>query len=221
MATDPLRIISIGAHPADVFDQSGGTMAHHAARGDHVSCVVLTHGARVHDKVISDAMFHREEVPGEAELSAMMAERSQVKAQEVRAACGILGFEDVHFFDVDDSVLMVTEGVVKRLARLIRKLRPDVVLTHFPKEKDGLVDPHAVGGQIAIYAIQVAAGVDPGDPNPPGIRGASVLLRHRGGQPATNRLGGPGWLLQRRLHRHHGRGRQEAGRAGLPGEPGV
>jgi LmbE family N-acetylglucosaminyl deacetylase len=32
--SDPLRIVSIGAHPADVFDQSGGTMAHHTARGD-------------------------------------------------------------------------------------------------------------------------------------------------------------------------------------------
>ena len=31
--TEPLRIVSIGAHPADIFDQSGGTMAHHTSRG--------------------------------------------------------------------------------------------------------------------------------------------------------------------------------------------
>ena len=64
--TQPLRIVSIGAHPADIFDQSGGTMAHHTSRGDYVACVVLTHGARVHDAVISDAMFHREEIPEQA-----------------------------------------------------------------------------------------------------------------------------------------------------------
>ena len=64
----PLRILSIGAHPADIFDQSGGAMAHHAARGDYVACVVLTHGARVHDQVISDSMFHREQVPTGDEL---------------------------------------------------------------------------------------------------------------------------------------------------------
>ena len=58
--SDNLRLLSIGAHPADIFDQSGGTMAHHVARGDWVGCVVLTHGARVHDKVISDEMFHRQ-----------------------------------------------------------------------------------------------------------------------------------------------------------------
>lgn len=33
---EPLRILSIGAHPADIFDQSGGTMAHHVDRGDYV-----------------------------------------------------------------------------------------------------------------------------------------------------------------------------------------
>ena len=48
---DRLRILSIGAHPADIFDQSGGTMVHHVERGDHVGCAVLTHGARVHDAV--------------------------------------------------------------------------------------------------------------------------------------------------------------------------
>ena len=30
MTNCPLRILSIGAHPADIFDQSGGAMAHHA-----------------------------------------------------------------------------------------------------------------------------------------------------------------------------------------------
>ena len=42
-------------------------MAHHTNRGDYVACVVLTHGARVHDAVISDSMFHREEVPDESD----------------------------------------------------------------------------------------------------------------------------------------------------------
>ena len=44
-------------------------MAHHVSRGDDVRCVVLTHGARVHDAVISDAMFHEEEVPDRTRTS--------------------------------------------------------------------------------------------------------------------------------------------------------
>jgi LmbE family N-acetylglucosaminyl deacetylase len=163
----PLRILSIGAHPADVFDQSGGTMAHHAQRGDHVACVVLTHGARVHDKVVSDSMYHRAEVPEGDELSSLMAERSDVKADEVRAACRILGVNDLYFFGLDDAVLLVTEEVVSRLARTLRELRPNIILTHFPKEGDGLTNPHAIAGQIVMHALQLAASVDPGDRQPP------------------------------------------------------
>ncbi|MDA0747600.1 MAG: PIG-L family deacetylase [bacterium] len=164
---EPLRIVSVGAHPADVFDQSGGAMAHHASRGDKVSCIVLTHGARVHDAVISDQMFHKDKVPDADELQALMAERSDVKAEEVRAACRALGVEDLHFFGVDDAVLMVTEESVRRLARLFRQLQPDIVLTHFPKEGDALTNPHAIAGQIVSRAISLAASVDPGDQAPP------------------------------------------------------
>ena len=120
--TQPLRIASIGAHPADIFDQSGGAMAHHTSRGDYVACVVLTHGARVHDAVISDAMFHREEVPEQAELMKLMEDRSDVKAEEVRAACAILGVEDIYFFGADDAVLLVTDDMVRRLARLLARV---------------------------------------------------------------------------------------------------
>lgn len=163
----PLRLLSIGAHPADIFDQSGGAMAHHVARGDYVGCVVLTHGARVHDKVISDEMFHQDEVPEGAALEQLMAERSDVKAEEVRKACHILGVEDIHFFGADDSVLLVTKEIVQRLAQLLRQLKPDIVLTHFPKEGDGFTNAHAVGGQIALHAMALAGSVDPGDRNPP------------------------------------------------------
>lgn len=162
-----LRILSIGAHPADIFDQSGGTMAHHVKRGDDVGCVVLTHGARVHDAVISDAMFHRTDVPEAGELQTLMSERADLKADETRRACALLGVADVTFFGADDAVLLVTEEAVRRLARLLREKRPDLVLTHFPREGDGLLNPHAVAGQIVLGAIQLAASVDPGDRHPP------------------------------------------------------
>ena len=165
--SEPLRLLSIGTHPADVFDQSGGTMAHHASRGDHVACAVLTHGARVHDAIISDSMHHRSETPDAAEMTALMGERSEVKAEEVRKACSILGFDDIHFLGLDDAVLVITDESVRRLARLIREIRPEIVLTHFPKEGDGLTSAHATGGQIAMHAGQFASSVDPGDRNPP------------------------------------------------------
>ena len=165
--SDRLRILSIGAHPADIFDQSGGAMAHHTARGDWVGCVVLTHGARVHDKVISDEMFHADEVPDGDTLKQMMAERSDVKAEEVRSACRALGVEDVYFLGADDAVLLPERPIVRQLARLLRELKPDVLLTHFPDEGGGTWNPHAVAGRIVMLAMGLAGSVDPGDRRPP------------------------------------------------------
>ena len=133
--TQPLRIVSIGAHPADIFDQSGGTMAHHTSRGDYVACVVLTHGARVHDAVISDAMFHREEVPDQAELMKLMEDRSDVKAEEVRAACNIVGAKDIYFFGADDAVLLGHGRHGQTLGEIVTRAAPRCRVDPFPQRK--------------------------------------------------------------------------------------
>lgn len=185
--SDPLRIVSIGAHPADTFDQSGGTMAHHAARGDLVTAVCLTHGARVHDKVISDEMAHLEQVPDADELQGLIAERGDVKAAEVRRACAILGVRDVRFLGVDDSILLVEREIVRQVARLLRELRPDILLTHYPYEGSAVGNPHATAGQIVMHALGAAAGVDPGDRNPP-VRVGQVFFFGQGAASVRNGL---------------------------------
>jgi LmbE family N-acetylglucosaminyl deacetylase len=186
-AREPLRIVSIGAHPADTFDQSGGTMAHHAARGDLVTAVCLTHGARVHDKVISDEMAHRDEVPEAGELNELIVERSDVKAAEVRRACEILGVQDVRFLGVDDSILLVDRDIVRQVARLLRELRPDILLTHYPYEGAAVGNAHATAGQIVMHALSAAAGVDPGDRHPP-VRIGQVFFFGQGAASVRNGL---------------------------------
>ena len=68
---------------------------------------------------------------------------------------------------VDDSVFIVNEPIVRQLAKMLREIRPDIVITHFPKENDGLTWTHAVAGQVAMLAMRFAATVEPGDSNPP------------------------------------------------------
>jgi LmbE family N-acetylglucosaminyl deacetylase len=144
-------------------------MAHHIERGDRVSCAVLTTGVRTHDKVISDEMFHRKEIPEEAELKKTIAERAKVKEKEVINACGILGVRenDLYFLGADDAVLLVSDKPIRQIASLIRKLKPDVILTHFPFEDGGLGSAHPITGQIVIQALAFASSVDPGDRSPP------------------------------------------------------
>jgi 4-oxalomesaconate hydratase len=116
-----------------------------------------------------DEMRKRAEVPSAEELTRLMGERADVKSKEILHACSILGVkeQDVYFLGADDAVLLVTEPMVRSVARLIRKLRPDVLITHFPLEDAGIATAHATCGQIVMHAIQLAAGVDPGDRTPP------------------------------------------------------
>jgi 4-oxalomesaconate hydratase len=167
--SSPLRILVIGAHPADVFDQSGGTMAHHVERGDWVGCAVVTTGVRTHDKVVTDEMQRSKEVPAEEELKRIMAQRADVKTKEVVHACSILGVRerDIYFLGGTDAILLVNEPMIRQIAKLIRKLRPDVILTHLPTENMGWGDEHATTGQMVMHAIRSASGVDPGDTTPP------------------------------------------------------
>jgi len=170
-----LCILNIGAHPADVVDDAGGTTILHTDRGDRVVAVTLTAGTRVHDKVL-DQYLKADELPDETEMAALFEQRAAVKRQEVVDACRLLGIEEVHFLSYDEQFLTVTEKLVLEMAALIRSVRPDIVITHFPFDSNGLADDHATTGQITMHAVKAAAGIHPGDRNPP-HRVAQVFFR--------------------------------------------
>jgi len=181
----------------------------------HVRSDVTTEIQQVRTEVKADSQRVRTEVRDlrtevkadfkelRADVKADMQEmRADVKADEVRRACALLGVEEIHFFGADDAVLRVTEEAVRRLARLVRELRPDVVLTHFPKEGDGLTNAHAICGQIVLHALALAYGgsrrQSSAAPSRPGF-----LFRHWGCLGSAQCLGFGGRLLQRCLYRHH------------------
>jgi 4-oxalomesaconate hydratase len=162
-----LRLLCVGGHPADTFDCAGGTLAHHVQQGDQVTVVALTQGTRIHDVVISERLRFSDTVPDEDELKQLMAERAKVKEDEVIRACGFLGITDVRFFRYDDEVLTLREELILRMARLIREVRPDVVVTHDPQELGGYGVHHATTSQLVLEAISAAGNVGAGDPNLP------------------------------------------------------
>lgn len=163
----PLRVLCIGGHPADTFDSAGGTLAHHVQNGDEVTVVALTAGTRIHDVVISDTLRFQERIPDAEDLEALMAERAEVKEDEVRRACAFLGITDVRFFGYDDAVLTLREEFILRMAALIREVRPDVIVTHHPNELGEYGNHHAMTAQLVLNGIGAAHGVGMGDPNPP------------------------------------------------------
>ena len=190
---EPLRLLCVGGHPADTFDCSGGTLAHHVQYGDRVTVVALTAGTRIHDVVISDTLRFRDRVPDAAELTALMAERATVKEDEVRRACAFLGITDVRFFRYDDAVLTLREELILQMASLIREVRPNVIVTHHPNELGGFGVHHAVTSQLVLEGISAAGGVGMGDPNPP-HRVAQVFFTVTALQMPMNVLStGLGW----------------------------
>jgi LmbE family N-acetylglucosaminyl deacetylase len=167
MVTRPLHLLSVGGHPADAFDSAGGTLAHHVQRGDQVTVVALTQGTRIHDVVISDTLRFQDRMPDPAALRSLMDERAAVKEAEVRRACAFLGIDDVRFFGYDDAAVTLNEDLIGRMAKLIREVRPDIIVTHHPHELGGVGMHHASTGQLVLAGVTAGGSVGADDPNPP------------------------------------------------------
>lgn len=158
MIENELTILSVLAHPDDESFGMGGTLALYAARGVKVHLVCATRG----------------EV-GEAgpEYLRDYASIGELRESELRCAAGHLGLAGVHFLDYRDSGMpgspdnqhpqalaaQPVEQVAVCVAKVIRKLRPQVVLTFDPI--GGYYHPD----HIAIHKATVRAFDLAGDPS--------------------------------------------------------
>ena len=162
MPSRNIRLMIVGGHPADTFDQAGGTLAHHVARGDSVTAIVCTTGARSHHTGLADLKRkHGASFDIEAEVQRAVEE----KLGEARRACGIMGFDDVRDLGFEDDDILVTQDKIEAIASAIRDVKPDVMIAHHPYETGGL-KLHATIGQSTIFAWQVAAGAGRGGQEP-------------------------------------------------------
>ncbi len=114
MASDPLRLLIIGAHPDDADYAAGGTAALYRAAGHVVKMVSLTNGAAGHH-------LH----PG--------PETARRRRAEAAAAGAVIG-ATYDVLDTPDGTLQPTLENRAQVIRLIRSFRPDLVLTHRPND---------------------------------------------------------------------------------------
>ena len=147
-------LLAVFAHPDDESFGSGGTLAHYARSGTHVTLVCATRG-EVGE--ISDPALATPETLG------------AVREQELRDAADALGFTDLRFLDYRDSGMAGTdenrnpqafvnvpaETVVKQLVQIMREVRPQVVITFDPTGGYGHPD-HIAIHQHTIAAFQIA-----------------------------------------------------------------
>ena len=108
----PLTAMVIVAHPDDAEFMVGGSVAKWCAQGWTVYYVLATSG---------DKGTHEQALSGQ-ELAA-------IREEEQREACRVLGAKDVVFLGLPDGFLQPDTEFRGEIVKLLRKYRPDVVVT--------------------------------------------------------------------------------------------
>ena len=141
-----LTLMAVFAHPDDEAFGTGGTLSKYAAEGCDVYLVTATRG-------------EAGEI-AEPDL-ATSADLPFVREQELRCACDVYGIKPPRFLDYADGLLpLIHQGqAVGKVVRLIRELRPQVVITFGPEGIYGHYDHIAVHRWTTI-AVEMAADSD-------------------------------------------------------------
>ena len=161
----PLRVLHVGAHPADAIDHAGGTLANHAARGDHVTTVTLTHGVQSHAwNLIAKSRKQQKSIDSTSLKTAI-----EDKEREIMDAGSVLGIQDLRFLRLEDGIIIKTPQIVRQMAKIIKEVRPDILITHSPLEGGGVGagHTHAICADIVLSAFYQACGLIEGDDTPP------------------------------------------------------
>lgn len=145
----PVRLLSIHAHPDDQEFTIGGTLAKWAQLGTEIITVCITSG---------DAGSN-ERTPSDCTPAAL----ARVREQEQRMACDVLGIKEVVFLNYTDGILTPTIELRRELTRLIRKYKPDAVITGDPTVRfygnSYMNHPdHRVAADVALDAVFPSAG---------------------------------------------------------------
>ncbi len=109
-----MNILAIGAHPDDVENSCGGTLAKYAKMGHKVFTATATNGN------IGSATLPMEEIAAN-------------RKEEARRAAAIIGAEYI-CLDYDDEMFFEDKAARLAFIDLVRYCRADVILTHNPED---------------------------------------------------------------------------------------
>ena len=136
MEKSKITVMVVTPHPDDAEFGTAGTVASWVKQGREVVYVVCTNG----DKGSSDPDMTSERL-------------AQIRQQEQQRAANILGVKEVIFLDHGDGELEDTPAFRGELVRLIRKYRPDVVITSDPYRRYLWHRDHRITGTVTLDAI--------------------------------------------------------------------
>jgi len=125
-----MNILAIGCHPDDLEISCGGTLIRYVREGHKVSMCTIANGNMGHVVIMPD-------------------ELREIRRKESEAAAMVIG-ADYYCVDVGDGFVEAHDKEVRlRLIEIIRKVKPDVILTHNP---DDYMRDHMQSSQLAYDA---------------------------------------------------------------------
>ncbi len=155
----PLTLLTVHAHPDDESSKGAGTVARYHAEGIRTVLVCCTGGEQ--GDILNPAMDTEE----------VRADIGAVRARELKEAADIIGYDEVVMLGYRDSGMPDSEAnkdprsfaqapldeAVERLAAIIRRERPQVVVT-YADDQEGYPHPdHLRVHEITFPAIDAAA----------------------------------------------------------------
>ena len=144
----PQNILVLLAHPDDPEFFCGATLAKWARAGHHITYQLLTCG----DKGFNDS------TTADMTPDALCA----IRHEEQHAAARVIGAEAVHIMNNPDGYLVPDLDLRREIVRVIRKFKPDILVTCDPQNlfaTYGINHPdHRAAGQVVLDAVFPAAG---------------------------------------------------------------
>ncbi len=161
VAEESLCLLTIHAHPDDESSKGAGTVAKYHDEGIHTVLVCCTGGE------LGDIANPAMELPG------VMENLPEVRRGELAEATKIIGFDEVVMLDYRDSGMAGSLGngdlrcfhqapldeAVGRLVAIIRRVRPQVILTYGDNQQGY---PHP--DHLKVHDISIPAFERAGDP---------------------------------------------------------
>jgi LmbE family N-acetylglucosaminyl deacetylase len=147
------RVLVVSAHPDDPEFSAGGSVAKLAKDGARVTYVICTDGSQ-----------------GGEDPDQKDSELAAIREKEQRAAARVLGVKKVEFLGFKDGHLAPDLKLRHDIVRMIRKHKPELVITHLPGR---LLDGPMGGSHPDHIAVGEAtfAAVYPDSRNPRAFRG--------------------------------------------------
>ncbi|MGH9222692.1 MAG: mycothiol conjugate amidase Mca [Acidimicrobiales bacterium] len=160
--SEPLCLLTVHAHPDDESSKGPATVAHYGAEGVRTVLVCCTGGEA--GEILNPAM----------DLPEVREKLPEVRAQELARATEVIGFDEVVMLGYRDSGMPGSEcnehpdcfarapldEAVGKLVEIIRRERPQVIIT-YPDEQKGYPHPD----HLRVHEITLPAFDAAGDPD--------------------------------------------------------